>query len=90
MTYGDLGDMLEGISLSLSGDVMLGFGDETSQMSIMDFLKKTVLKIRENEAREKGITLEDQFNLPPETLLHPESKKMLEDALNKLDEQMKS
>ena len=81
LSFGDFGNQMEGISLSLSADMML-FG---TGKSAADFLKETVGKIKANEAKIRGVTEEEFLNSPSETQLDPTTVKIWVMACNTLD-----
>lgn len=81
MSYGSFIDMTQGISCSLSADRML-FGLGKSER---DRLAEVVKKLEANEAKIKGVSTQEVFSLPSETMMDPSTVKMFFDALNALD-----
>ncbi len=63
---------MQGISLSLSGDMML-FG---TGKSTRDFLVEVIDAMKANEAKIREITVEEVFESPPETLMDPSTIKI--------------
>lgn len=81
MSYGEFNDTLTGISLSISGDLMLfGVGKKTRT-----FLEEAVARIRANEASVRGVSEEEVFNVPPETMLAASSVTIFAEACDAID-----
>lgn len=72
LSFGDFNDQMQGISLSLSGDMML-FG---TGKSTRDFLVEVIDAMKANEAKIREITVEEVFESPPETLMDPSTIKI--------------
>lgn len=81
LSYEGLEEHLIGISLSIRGDMIL-FG---IRQNTLEFIKDTVNRIRENEARVRGIPVEDVAKLPGETMLDKSSLKIWIDDLTEID-----
>lgn len=83
LTLAEVNDTLQGISLSLSGDMML-FG---TGKSTRDHLAEMVQKMKENEALVRGITVDEVFSQSsPDLTLHPETEKIWTEYLSALDD----
>lgn len=72
LSFGDFNDQMQGISLSLSGDMML-FG---TGKSTRDFLAEVIDAMKANEAKIREITVEEVFESPPETQMDPSTIKI--------------
>lgn len=72
LSFGDFNDQMQGISLSLRGDMML-FG---TGKSTRDFLVEVIDAMKVNEAKIREITVEEVFKSPPETLMDPSTIKI--------------
>jgi hypothetical protein len=81
MSYGDFFETLTGISLSISGDMMLfGVGKDART-----FLEEAFARIQANEASVRGASEEEVFKAPPETMLAASSVTIFAEACNAID-----
>lgn len=83
ISYAELGETLEGIDMSLAGDEMLFRGAKPK--SARQFVRDLVKQVRENECAKRGISMDEQFNLPPDTMLDESSEKIWADGCVALD-----
>jgi hypothetical protein len=81
MSYGDFFETLTGISLSISGDMMLFGVGKTARSHLAD----AVAQIQANEASVRGVSEEEVFVSPPETMLDPSSITIFVEACDAID-----
>jgi hypothetical protein len=81
MSYGELNDTLAGISLSISGDMMLFGVGKTARNHLAD----AIARIQANEASVRGVSEEEVFVSPPETMLDPSSITIFAEACDAIE-----